>query len=126
MSACWIRNLYGVEQEAEWAGDEGHKQDHDPFMVRVPGFGVCMVGQARADGEPILRAGQPQWMALVVAPRANGTYGPGSRRTPRDVRVADDGRLEVELLPNSSNEDRIVVVIDPGEATDGDATTPAT
>lgn len=103
-AAAWLRDLNGNERPAEWVTDGTVTRDTDPYMVRVPGFGVVMIGRATT--------GRHEWRALLVQPRADGTYGPGAARHPRDV-VEKDGRLEIDLLPNTSGEDRIVVVVEP-------------
>jgi hypothetical protein len=89
----------------------------DPYMVEVPAFGVLIIGSLRVD-EPIARL-TPQWRALLVQPDAEHRIGPASNHVPYDVTVGDDGTLEVELLPNASGEDRLVVVVHPARAAVG-------
>lgn len=62
------------------------------IAVNVPSIGHLMV-RAQSDGT---------WIALLVQI--------GGAQRARDVAIRDD-RVEVELLPNSSQEERLVVVI---------------
>lgn len=68
--------------------------------IGIPSFGHLVIGPARSN-EPIVRLVE-HWIAVLAQPSGN--------RVRRDVRV-QDGRLEVELLPNTSGEDRLLVVI---------------
>lgn len=83
-------------------------QDHDPFMVDVPGFGVMIVGAARSN-EPIVRLVPAEWWALVVQPDSTGHFSRKSATHPREVKVTDEA-LEIELYPGHDGE-RLVVVI---------------
>lgn len=88
-----IRNLWGEEQPAEL--DE---LSHGSVVVAVPGLGHLVFNPETPAGA-----------------RAVLTQGPG-RDHDRDVKrllEGDDPRYEIELLPNSSGEDRIVVVVRP-------------
>jgi hypothetical protein len=67
-------------------------------IVHVQGFGVVLVGRT-PDGD---------WSAILVQPDAQGRFGKRSNQIAREVRVTDAG-LEIELLPNPSGEDRLVV-----------------
>lgn len=84
-----IRNLWGEEQPAEL--EDGVDLPPGVVAVRVPGLGHLIVG--RHDDE---------WRAVLA--QEHGTLW-------RDVSVIGD-RVEVELLPNGSGEDRIVVCVD--------------
>lgn len=97
-----IRNLYGEEQPAEL-----EELSHGAVAIVVPSLGHLVFAAESPTG-----------------PRAVLTQGPG-RDHLRDVKTIDRfnekdaagatlGRWwEVELLPNSAGEDRIVVVIHP-------------
>jgi hypothetical protein len=74
------------------------------LQVAVPGFGVLIVG----------KPGGGAWQSLLVQPDAAGGFSPASRTIRRDVVVADDGTLLVELLPCSAGEPRLQVRLEPG------------
>lgn len=76
-----------------------------PWLIEVPMFGILAVG--RSDPFPKLtRPGSP----LKGLPRATVFTPPhtGGRSVPA---IEEDGVVRVELLPNVSGEDRIVVEI---------------
>lgn len=97
-----MRDLHGQTRPLKVA------QGHDPYMVEVPGFGMLVVGQM-SDQALIVRLAQ-RWSALLVQPDREGRFSPQSNKAPREVRVTSTG-VEVELLPNPSGEDRLVVVL---------------
>lgn len=101
-----MRVLAGDTQPLEFIKDD------EPFQVDVPGFGALLVGKVRSDAQIVRLAGD-QWTALLVQRDATGRYSKDGGHHPRDVIVTDEGRLEVELLPNVSDEERLVVVIEP-------------
>lgn len=86
-------------------------EDADHYQVGVPGFGVVIIGTAKSQ-EQIVRLGNPEHLALLVQPDAAGGFSRDSNQVTRKVDVVDD-RLEVELLPNSSGEPRLTVVVVP-------------
>lgn len=83
---AWIRDLYGEEHEAEVI-DAGMGTG-----VAVAGFGTALFVE-RADG----------WMGGLI--NAGSTH----ERIVREVA----GHLEMEILPNASGEDRLVVCLEP-------------
>lgn len=72
----------------------------DPWIVQIPGLGYLVVGRHR---EAIARLGG--WTARLFQP-------PAETGAARDVTVVNDGEVHVELLPNVSGEDRLVVVLE--------------
>lgn len=97
-----MRDLHGQEHDLVTAQAPDGR---NPLIVEVPGFGH-FVGQLTQSQEPIVRLGGPQLLAGIAQP------GPGGepRLVRRDARKVDGG-WEVELLPNSSGEDRLVVCV---------------
>lgn len=85
-----FRNLRGEYSDAELVDLDNPKI----ACVVVPGFGHLIVANG-PDG----------------VPRAVLAQGPGQGDHQREVKQFDDGHVEVELLPNRSGEDRIVVVL---------------
>lgn len=77
--------------------------DLEPGLVAVaiPGFGHLLVGQMTSN--EVLDRLVPQWRALLLQP--------GGNKLRRDVTVHDDDRLEVEVVPNPSQEPRLVVIV---------------
>lgn len=86
------------------------------FQVMVPGLGALIVGQVTfPKTEPIVGMAPPMWRAVLVQPDEANEFSPQSRHLKRDV-VVDGDDLRVELIPSSSGEDRLVVVIEGGNA----------
>lgn len=80
-------------------------QDHNPYQVRVPGFGVLIIARRYADNA---------WRALLVQPDPHGGYSEESPKLEREAVVVDTGDVEVELLPGREGRgDRLVVVLTP-------------
>lgn len=100
-----IRNLWGEEEPAELISG-----NYNPWQVAVPVFGVLIV--ARLDAEVEGGSGEPiqAYRALLVQPDSKGGYSDESNKVERDAKVVDND-VEVELLPNSSGGDRLVVVL---------------
>lgn len=93
-------------------------KDREPYIVMVPGFGALIIGRfnTNEDAHLIARLGS-LWGALLVQPDGDGRFGPSSAKVARDtVEVETDGSVEIELLPNSSGEERLVVVLHPADA----------
>lgn len=91
-----IRDLYGVERPTALRLDVDVPGG---WAVDVPGLGTLLVAKLQSD-ELIVRLGRTYRSLLLQ----------GASHVERDVAVIGDD-LEVELLPNSSGEDRIVVVL---------------
>lgn len=68
--------------------------------IYVPAFGHVMIAELKSN-EPIVRLGPPAYRALLA-------QGADKGERELSVRQVDD-LLEVELLPNVSKEDRLVV-----------------
>lgn len=71
------------------------------ICVLVPAMGALLVG--RPEGG--------DWRGVLVQPDADNRYSPASNQVVRPARVVD-GVVEIELLPNSSGEDRLVVCVE--------------
>lgn len=80
-----------------------HTAVNGAVVIDVPGFGLLVVGLSSSP-ELIVRLGDP-WLAAALFRPPETTP---SRRLDA-VRV--DGGWEVELLPNVSGEDRLVVCV---------------
>lgn len=80
-------------------------QSRDPVIVEVPVLGHVVIGEARSS-EPIVCLAE-HYMAALAQPGDDGE----PRLIPRDVVLVDDDSIEVELLPNSSGEDRLVACV---------------
>lgn len=96
---AWIRDLYGDDRPTGW-----HALDPidgvTPFVVAVPVFGLLVFADRGHGWESLMSTGDE---ALDLA-----------HRLPREMPVrAVDDHLEVEMLPNVSGEDRIVVCFEP-------------
>lgn len=105
-AAVTLRDLYGGIHDLETVQPPTASA---PLIVAVPGFGH-FVGQLVSSGEPIVRLGEPTLLAGIAQP------GPGGE--PKLVRreaARVEGGWEVEILPNSSGEDRLVICV-PDEA----------
>jgi hypothetical protein len=99
VSRITIRDLHGLSHDTEVL-QEGGQPRSKPLIVHVAGFGA-LAAQLVASDEPIVRLGEPELFA--------GLYNNEQLKRRNARRV--DGGWEVELLPNSSGEDRIVVCI---------------
>lgn len=88
---AWIRDLHGVEHDTEFVVVQP-----GAIAVTVAGFGHMIVSHFG----PI-----ESWHAILA-------QGPGRGELQRDVRAVD-GHAEIEVLPNPSGEDRIVVCVEP-------------
>lgn len=89
-----IRNLYGEEQPTTL--ETGVNLPPNTYLIVLPGFGHVAV-RRYDDGE---------WTAHVVQNRDGKAVF-----LRREAKVVGD-RIEVEVLPGSSAEDRIVVCLD--------------
>lgn len=83
-----IRDIHGGVHDAELITLHNRS-----WAVPVAGFGHVVIG----------RLPNGDWAAVLAQGRGRGEHD-------RDVKVVD-GVLEVEVLPNSSGEDRIVVCV---------------
>ena len=93
-----IRNMWGETEDAEFDWIESGPLG--AVAVRVPGLGHCLIGK-REDGG---------WGAVLVQPPRSE----GAEPNVLDRQLIEDpinNTLEVELLPNSSGGDRIVVIV---------------
>lgn len=104
-STIHIRDLYGHAHGvtvAQLASAERNK----PLIVEVPGFGHLVVGQAPTTNEPIVSLAPPTYLVVLAQPNGDGE----PVLHPRDFVKTEHG-IEVELLPNRSGEDRLVVCV---------------
>lgn len=101
-AAVTMRDLHGQSHDLVTAQEPVGDR---PLIVEVPGFGH-FVGQLVTSGELIVRLGGPQLLASIAQPGPDGA----PKLIGREARKVDGG-WEVELLPNSSGEDRLVVCV---------------
>lgn len=108
MSSARMRALGGEVVDLELvAGAEG-----PTLQVQIPMFGVLLVGEVQSE-ELIARLGPGTWRALLVQPDSRGYYSDQSRKVEYEATRTESGDVEVELLPNTSGEERLVVVVTP-------------
>lgn len=88
------RNLWGETTPLEVS------QDENAYIVTVPVLGALVVGRGTTG------------LCELVQPDSDNCYSAKSHLIRREVAEVD-GHLEIELLPNSSGEDRLVVEIYP-------------
>ena len=88
-----FRDLYGHERQIP---GEVMRLAHEGLAIPVPGLGYLVLAKSPTLGWGALLANDPKRQPL--------------HREVKHVE-GDDPRMEIELLPNPSGEDRIVVVV---------------